>query len=103
MASSTILGISLWSTATERKIKMLTCWECLESFQSETFLFEHLEKHSSETVKDESHFSTVVKTEGPGSDSSCLDQSNAIGDLYSILSTESAKDDYSDMSQASTP
>eukprot|EP01083_Nonionella_stella_P082227 226952_1 len=66
---------------------MYTCWECLESFQSEKVLFEHLDKHFSETVKEESYFPDTVKAEE--SDAFCLGLD--LGDSYNI-STSIEKD-----------
>eukprot|EP01083_Nonionella_stella_P058956 154324_1 len=62
---------------------MYTCWECLESFQSDKVLFEHLDKHFNETVKEESYFTDTVKTEDSGAGLG-LD----IGDSYIATSSE---------------
>eukprot|EP01083_Nonionella_stella_P286427 974970_1 len=70
---------------------MYTCWECLESFQSEKVLFEHLDKHFSETIKEESYFPATVQTEE--SDASGLGLN--LGNSYNIMSTSYEKDDNS--------
>eukprot|EP01083_Nonionella_stella_P286428 974972_1 len=70
---------------------MYTCWECLESFQSEKVLFEHLDKHFSETIKEESYFPATVQTEESAASGLGLN----LRDSYNIMSTSYEKDDTS--------
>eukprot|EP01083_Nonionella_stella_P120721 362023_1 len=79
---------------------MYTCWECLESFQSEKVLFQHLDKHFNETVKEESYFPDIVKTEESDAPGLGLN----LRDSYNIMSTSYEKDDNSDtLSQVTAP
>eukprot|EP01083_Nonionella_stella_P082224 226949_1 len=65
---------------------MYACWECLESFQSGELLLEHLNKHFSESIKEESCVSDTVKTEVSDA---CL--GFGLGDSYN-MSTSNEKD-----------